>query len=695
MKKVQDISIWNLESNLEVFQDKIIEILPDKLEESHINDLSPETTQDIDMYYKTLLRVDKKYTRNFDALEMNSRKLWQKVKNISLKKKENTISQKTEVYVSKKLQKIQKVGYVLLWIGILIFSIVYAFFAKIIIENRVNSGYEKLILVKHGNLDFQEIHKNINNARFDFILSDILFTPFSFIPSVKISSVNHVISWGKHISTSLDQILWLYEKIYAYTNKKEIGQIYFTQLLLNIYNDVYDTRKTLEKATAEYEKISWLPTDSLKQQRDSALRVLELGTQYVDVFLEDFQNFVNILWHEHRRRYLIVFQNSDEIRPTGWFMWSMALVEMFKWQIKLFQKKDVYAIEWDLKSAEYDRLPAPKWLSELTDTFGLRDANYFINLEDSSRAIKFFTDNANIQIDGIIYINQNILIKLLELTGPVYFKDIDQEVNSENFSYVMSLLVESKISKQWTLWTPKQVLFDFIEIFTQKLIQDGKYFEYLQILTHEAKSRDIMMWSFNPEENNFLWDLWINGNINYESSLDFMYPVYTSLSGNKSDRYIQRDYKTQVTRIINSCDLMIRQEITSSHNMWKLERESITAFIKKYNLQGDNLLEIQWNARNRQYVRVLLPEAADIEPQENMDIIDYGKRKGIEFFLTTPVQQAEYFTFSYKLKNPKCRKYDISYYKQPGVDSYNVELELDTQKFEFKNRQEDFYFEKW
>jgi hypothetical protein len=66
------------------------------------------------MYYKILLRVDKKYTRNFDALEMNSRKLWQKVKNISLKKKENTISQKTEVYVSKKLQKIQKVGYVLL-----------------------------------------------------------------------------------------------------------------------------------------------------------------------------------------------------------------------------------------------------------------------------------------------------------------------------------------------------------------------------------------------------------------------------------------------------------------------------------------------------------------------------------------------------------------------------------------------------
>jgi len=46
--------------------------------------------------------------------------------------------------------------------------------------------------------------------------------------------------------------------------------------------------------------------------------------------LDEFQNFVNILGHEERRRYLIVFQNSDEIRPTGGFMGSMALVEMFK-----------------------------------------------------------------------------------------------------------------------------------------------------------------------------------------------------------------------------------------------------------------------------------------------------------------------------------------------------------------------------
>jgi len=679
--------------NVEVFGDRIREVLIESLDSENLNDLHAKKNRDIDMHYISTIRVDKNTTRNFDALQIKKRNIFWKQKNISLQKKQDSTMQQVEVYISKKIKRIKNIWYISLWIWILIFSIAYGIFAKIIVENRVNSGYEKLMQVKEGNIGFTEIHENINNARFDFILSDILFAPFSLIPSEKINSVDYAIAGWKNISWWLDQVLSLYEKIYAYTYQKEISQIYFTQLFLNIYNDVYDVRKSFLKAADEYSKISWLPTQWLEEQRLQALEVLEVWNNYLDIFLDEFQNFVNILGHEERRRYLIVFQNSDEIRPTGGFMGSMALVEMFKWQIKLFQKKDVYAIEWDLKSANYERLPAPKWLSELTDTFGLRDANYFVNIEDSSKTIKFFTDNANIDIDGVIYINQNILIKLLELTGPIYFDDMNQEVNSENFSYVMSLLVESKISKQWTLWTPKQVLFDFIELFTAKLIEDGKYFEYLQVLIHEAKSRDIMMWSFYPEENDFLTKLWINGEIDYNKTLDFIYPVYTSLSWNKSDRYISREYSTSVTQDSESCDFFVTQQIKSSHNMGTNEKRTITDLIEKYDLTWDDLLQIQWNARNRQYVRVLLPAGAEITPKDAMEIVDYGSRKWIEFFLTTPVQQAEFFDFSYTLKNPECKQYNTMYYKQPGIQSYDVNIMIENQNYNFERKQEDFYFE--
>ena len=75
-------------------------------------------------------------------------------------------------------------------------------------------------------------------------------------------------------------------------------------------------------------------------------------------------------------------------------MWSMWIMTLEKWNIKKFEKKDVYAYEWNLKRALYDKLKAPEWLDKITDSFGLRDANYFINTRDSSRAIKFFIEKA-------------------------------------------------------------------------------------------------------------------------------------------------------------------------------------------------------------------------------------------------------------------------------------------------------------
>jgi len=50
-------------------------------------------------------------------------------------------------------------------------------------------------------------------------------------------------------------------------------------------------------------------------------------------------------------------------------MGSMAVVSMFRGRVDIFDKKDVYAIEWDLKLADYERRLAPKGLNELTEFF--------------------------------------------------------------------------------------------------------------------------------------------------------------------------------------------------------------------------------------------------------------------------------------------------------------------------------------
>ena len=696
MKKIKDISHWEHDMILDTrAQDRIISPVVNHVSWKKIDDIFMWENTDISLYEKQEISLKRKTWKHFDSLERKSAfSSMFKMKDIKLKSKKTSFTfTPYSLAFRRYIKSIWVYGSMIMLSLFLIFCLLLGFLDKIIIENRVNAGYEKLLQVKQGIGWLELIQKNVNNSRFDLLISDILFTPFKIFPGEKISSVKHVISWWRYVSRWLDDSLGLYSSIEEFTKEKQLNKIYFTQLFLNIYPTLEEIKKSLNSSLKHYKSITWLPSHKLEQQRILAIDGIEKLEWYISKITENYPAFLDILWHDKRKRYLIVFQNADEIRPTGGFMWSMWLLEVFRGRVQLFQKKDVYAIEWDLKKSDYERLPAPKWINELTDTFGLRDANYYVNLKDSSQTIKFFTDRAWIDLDGIIYINQNILLNLLEVSWGVYFEPLDMDITSENFSELMSLVVEAKTFKQGTLWTPKQVLFDFMEVFTQRLLSDGNYFDYLKVLIHDVESRDIMMWSFNEDENEFLSIMWINGKIDYDSSLDYMYPVYTSLSWNKSDRYMDRSYTIDVTRVEDSCDFAISTQIKSSHNMPETRRKFIQNIMSAYNLDTPNLFQIQWAARNRQFMRIILPTNSEITPQAWSEIVDYGQRKWIEFFLETPEQQAVFYDYEYILRNPTCSAYSTKVYKQPWIQSYDVELSLYWDEFEYKNLKEDFYFE--
>jgi len=199
------------------------------------------------------------------------------------------------------------------------------------------------------------------------------------------------------------------------------------------------------------------------------------------------------------------------------------------------------------------------------------------------------------------------------------------------------------------------------------------------------------MWSFHEDENEFLRTMWLRGDIDFDSTLDFVYPVYTSLSGNKSDRYMKRSYTQKVTQW-EQCRYDVDFQIKSTHDMWKRKREAIEALVDEYSLDSANLLEIQWAARNRQFVRVLFPKQAQIKPQAGMEVVDYGSRKWAEFFLETQLQESSYYNISYFLENTDCRKYDFTFYRQAGIPSYDIQMDVRGDIHAYDAKKEDFYF---
>lgn len=696
MKKIIDIYEQGLENEIDIRnKSRIKSPKVSDITEHSLSDISSWKWSDISLKKDCQIQVNKKSWKHFDALEKKSAfsRLF-KMRDINIaSSRKYSITEYIWYKFSKMCSYMRNFSPVSL-VFICIFCVgIYVLWAKYVVENRVNAWYEKLLTIRQSGTNLEQLQKNINNARFDLLLADMLFSPFRLFGWETIDSVWHVISGWRYLSKWLDDSLALYSHTTQFIDRKDLNNIYFTQLLLNISPNLLSIQESLSSALSQYQSISWLPNKDLWQKKNLGEEGIKKLSWYMETLNSNFIEFLNIFGHDTRKRYLIVFQNADEIRPTWGFMGSMWLLEIFRGKVQLFQKKDVYAIEWDLKKADYERLPAPKWISELTDTYWLRDSNYYVNIADSSNDIKFFTDRAGIRLDWIIYINQNTLLRLLDKTGPIYFAPLEREINSENFSEIMSLAVEAKTFKQGTLGTPKQVLFDFIQVFVKHLIDEGNYYDYASVVAHDIDSRDIMFWSFNPEQNAILTEFWINGAVDYTQSLDFLYPVYTSLSGNKSDRYMQRSYEIEVQSQADSCNYDVSFVIRSTHGMNKTRRDDIQSFIAEYNLDSPNLFEIQWAARNRQYVRVIIPNNVQIEPKAGTDIVNYWKRKWLEFFLETQLSETTLYSHSYTLENPRCENYSTTLFKQPWIPEFWISITIDGVRYEYTNVQEDFYFE--
>lgn len=372
-------------------------------------------------------------------------------------------------------------------------------------------------------------------------------------------------------------------------------------------------------------------------------------------------------------------------------------MDLARWKVKNLEKKDVYALEWQINQVYNDKQKAPEWLNKITWTFWLRDANYFPEFRDTSSTIKFFLDKIDLKVDGIIYINQNVILDLIESVWWVYSETFQKEITKENFSLIVSTLVEAEVFRDWALWTPKQALFSFSEELFKKLNSEKKYYKYLKIILEHIETRDIVFYSFNPKENSFLWKMWVNWELNFKETFDFNFPVYTSIWWNKSDRYIDYRYEKTVKKIENSCDFLVNLKIFNTHSFTAENEQKVLDILKWYENPKKNITDIvniQWKWENKSYLRVMVPKEAEIILEESQEQSIFEKYKTINFYTNTKPWETSNYNLKYRLKNEKCKDYSYKFFKQPWIRDYNILFDIFWKKSDFNNIKTDFIYKK-
>lgn len=132
------------------------------------------------------------------------------------------------------------------------------------------------------------------------------------------------------------------------------------------------------------------------------------------------------------RTYLVLFQNSMELRPTGGFIGSIGKLTLEGGKVSEFTISDVYELDGQLKG--HVDPPGPIRELLLQEHWYLRDSNWDPNFSGSgARAAWFYEKESGQSVDGVIAVSTPFVVDLLKATGPITLADYNDQVTSDNF----------------------------------------------------------------------------------------------------------------------------------------------------------------------------------------------------------------------------------------------------------------------
>lgn len=234
----------------------------------------------------------------------------------------------------------------------------------------------------------------------------------------------------------------------------------------------------------------------------------------------------------------------------------------------------------------------------------------------------------------------------------------------------MSVLVEAKFEKDKT---PKDILFRFMSAFAHKFKDKNILAPSVEIMASHLSRGEILMASRDRQIQDFLTT--IQPPLPWKTDLkNWIYPVFTSISGNKSDRYITRSIKVK-TQWQWQCEYKTTVEISLFHQYNRSDASKIDEYMNVFGITDPNEREkmefIQWNGENQAFVRLFVPKWAQLLGSKKDEItpVENEESTHFEFIMRTKPGQTTQKNITYTQKIVDCLEYDdsIPVFRQPGL----------------------------
>lgn len=255
-------------------------------------------------------------------------------------------------------------------------------------------------------------------------------------------------------------------------------------------------------------------------------------------FVVLLENLETIAGKNSFKRYLILFQNNNEIRPTGGFLGSFALIDFESGKIKNFEMPA--GGTYDLVGGLKVRVAPPKPLLIAYPNWKFHDANWFPDWPASAQKLSWFYERSGgSTVDGVIAINAELISDLLGVIGEISLPQYQKIINQDNFILETQKIIEAE--RREASKEPKKFLVDLAPVLVKKILEQEpvKLFKIFATISQGLKEKKILLYFFDHKIEKFFAEKnWV-GEIK-KSPLDYLFVVATNVNGAKTEGVISQ-----------------------------------------------------------------------------------------------------------------------------------------------------------
>ena len=352
----------------------------------------------------------------------------------------------------------------------------------------------------------------------------------------------------------------------------------------------------LQQALPQYEEaqralVSVNPAILPKDQQQLYGQFLLLYSAFVDDMhdLTDLSRVVyDVFGGDDFQRFLILFQNNNEIRPTGGFIGSFAMLDTQKGRIKniTIPGGGSYDVQGQLDTYLIPPIP----LQLVNGRWEFQDINWFFDFPTSARKAESFISRARgTTFDGTIAINATVIERLLRVLGPVQSSEYNMLLDADTVLPTLQSYVEDTHTDEKA---PKKILSDILDQILVAM-QDIKPEQMLSLLKelHEALTqKEIQVALKDAASNARLASFgWTGSVVQTAPRQDYLAVVATNLQGEKSDARMTQSIE-HTANVQDDGSVIVQVDVHRTH-------------------AGDPN-EAHYGASNITYMRIYVPQGA-------------------------------------------------------------------------------------